>query len=258
MGIGRVRGLGLALLLALPALARADLPVPPLTGPVVDLAGVLSPQSVARLDSLCRASRARDGGRGVQLQFLVLSSLQGEAIESFSMRVAEAWKLGTKGADNGVLVAVAVDDRKVRIEVGGGLEGALTDVQAGRIIRNTLAPWFRERRYGDGLYAAGVEILGATGGLPEGVARPARAGPPPAALKAFGGAIFTVIFLIAIVTAIVARIFFGLGGYRRRYYGSTWGGGGWGGGGWSSGGGGGGGWSGGGGGFSGGGASGGW
>ena len=84
------------------------------------------------------------------------------------MRVAEAWKLGTKGKDDGVLVVVAVKDRKVRIEVGGGLEGGLTDAQSGRIIRSAIVPAFREGRYGEGLHAAGQQILGALGALPAG------------------------------------------------------------------------------------------
>lgn len=245
----RAPALALLAALALAAPALAAPPVPALTGPVVDQAGVLSGGDVERLSGLARAARAAHGGQGVQLQYLIVRSLDGDPIEDYSMRVAEAWRLGTKGQDNGVLVTVALDDRRVRIEVGGGLEGGLTDAQSGRIIRGTLAPAFQAGRFGDGLYDAGVQILGALGALPSGV-QPARRAAPPGA-PAFSTlaviALFVIVFLIRTVS--------GFGPRRRR---SMW----WGGGGpWIGGGGfggGGGGWSGGGGGFSGGGASGRW
>ena len=104
--------------------------MPPLTGPVVDAAGLLGAGEVERLSRLARSARAREDGQGVQLQYLLVRSLEGEPIEDYSIRVAEAWKIGTRGRDNGVLVTVAVEDRAVRIEVGGGLEGGLTDVQS--------------------------------------------------------------------------------------------------------------------------------
>ncbi len=249
---------GLALLAAVPA--RALVPVPPLAGPVVDLAGILDRSDQARLDQLARAARAQKGGQGVQLQFLTVPSLEGETIEDFSIRVAEAWKLGSRGSDNGVLVTVSRDDHAVRIEVGGGLEGELTDAQSAGIIRNTIVPAFRAGRFGDGLYGAGVQVLGALGSLPPDVAAPPRSR-PAVHFSSLGIVFFVVIFLLI-------RIFSGFG-YRRRSSlwglpwilmggGSRWGGGGWGGGGLGGGGGGGGSWSGGGGGFSGGGASGRW
>jgi uncharacterized protein len=244
--------LAAALAAALPAAAAA--PTPPLTGPVVDAAGLLDRTAAARLAELSERARAESGGRGVQLQYLLVRSLDGEAIEDYSMRVAEAWKLGTKGPDNGVLVTVALEDRAVRIEVGGGIEGGLTDAQSSRIIRATIVPAFREGRFGDGLYEAGTQILGALGALPSGVvARPVRARP--------GTHISSLAVLGLFLLVFVFRALSGFGPRRRR---SLWfgggpflgGGGRWGGGGW--GGGGGGGWSGGGGGFSGGGASGRW
>jgi uncharacterized protein len=218
----------------------------------VDQAGLLDRGWHQRLAALARSARSREDGSGVQLQYLLVRSLQGESIEDFSIRVAEAWKLGTRGADNGVLVTVAVEDRQVRIEVGGGLEGGLTDAQSSRIIRGTLAPAFRAGRYGDGLYDAGVQILGALGALPSGVsaARPQRPATHVSSLAV----------LLLFVGMFVFRVLTGFGPRRRRSL--WWGGGPWGGGGGPFGGGGfgggGGGWSGGGGGFSGGGASGRW
>ena len=246
--------LALAALLALaPGLA-----VPSLTGPVVDEAGLLSRAEARRLAQLAEAARAgggAEGGRGVQLQYLIVPSLEGDALEEFSIRVAERWKLGTKGKDDGVLVVVARDERKVRIEVGGGLEGLLTDAQASRIIRGAIAPAFREKRYGDGLLDAGLQILSATGSLPPEQAR--RQAARPAHRERLGGLGVAALVVLLIV---LRAAFFGFTPRRRR---GLWGGGpfiggGWGGGGWGGGGGGGGSWGGGGGGFSGGGSSGSW
>jgi len=241
--------LALAALLALPLAA----PVPDLSGPVVDQAGLLSGTERRRLEGLSSAARAVNGGTGVQLQFVIVPSLDGQPIEDFAIRVAEQWKIGSRGQDNGVLVTVAVQDRAVRIEVGGGLEGGLTDVQASRIIRGVITPAFQERRFGDGLYDAGLQILSATGGLPPEVARRQAARPSQGSRS--GGLGFLALF---IGFMILRSVLFGFSGRRRRgFWGGPFiGGGGFGGGGF--GGGGGGGWSGGGGGFSGGGASGRW
>jgi len=229
---------------------RAQAAIPPLTGPVVDVAGLLDGASKGRLDALARAARAAEGGQGVQLQFLVVRSLEGEPIEDYSIRVAEAWRVGTKGKDNGVLVTVAVEDRAVRIEVGGGLEGGLTDVQSSRIIRNTIVPAFRAERYGDGLHDAGVQILGALGALPSGV-RERGGGRGVTGMPSGFGALFPILLVFWIVGGV-------LRGFGRRRRSSLWWGGPWLGGGGGGFGGGGGSWGGGGGGFSGGGASGRW
>jgi len=258
VSLGRLAALSLLWNLSAEA---ADLPVPPLTGPVVDRAGLLDGQWLERLGSLARTGRAAEGGNGPQLQYLIVRSLDGEPIESFSIRVAEAWKLGTKGKDNGVLVVVALDDHRVRIEVGGGIEGGLTDIQAAHIIRNTIVPAFRAGRYGEGLYAAGRQVLAALGALPQGAAEPA-ARPIHVSLPIVGGLLGALLGLGApgfvflfILFFVLVRILSGLGRGRR----GPWGGGPFiGGGGFGGGGGGGGGWSGGGGGFSGGGASGSW
>ena len=162
------------LLLATPARSAAR-DIPALTGPVVDEAGLLDGRARSRLEGLCRAAWEQAAEHRAQLQYLLVRSLDGEDIEGFAVRAFEAWKLGEKGKDNGILVIVAREDRKVRIETGYGNEGALTDAQAGRIIRSTIAPAFREGRYGDGLYQAGVQTLSALGALPQGSSpRPGR------------------------------------------------------------------------------------
>jgi uncharacterized protein len=246
---GRLAIASALLLAALPSLSHAALAVPTLTGPVVDEAALLDGGSRRRIEALSRAALAQEGGRGVQLQYLIVKTLDGEAIEDFSMRVAEAWRLGSREGDNGVLVTVASEDRQVRIEVGQGIEGGLTDVQSSRIIRNTVTPAFREGRFGDGLYGAGIEILSALGALPKDVARHAARGRPGQRLSSLAIVIF-------VILSIVLRTLFGGMGFRRRSHFGGWGG--WGGGGFGGGGGGGGSWGGGGGGFSGGGASGRW
>ena len=260
MARGRLAAAVLLLAAALPA--AAERPIPSLTGPVVDEAGVVDARWRAQLDTLCRSAWALPPGRRVQLQYLLVDSLGEEPIEPYAVRVFETWKLGEAGKDNGVLVVVAVKDRRVRIETGYGAEGALTDAQAGRIIRSTIAPAFREGRYGEGLYQAGRQILAALGSLPEGVqaTRP-RAQPVElpfpfgllVGLLLAGGAPVVVLVIVAFM---VLRALFGR---RRRFwggYGGPWGGGY--GGGFGGGGGGGGGWSGGGGSSGGGGASGSW
>jgi uncharacterized protein len=251
--------MALALALALlPSLGAAQVRVPPLTGPVVDQAGLLDGAWRERLAALSRSARAREDGTGVQLQYLLVPALQGEAIEDFSIRVAEAWRLGTKGRDNGILVIVAVQDRAFRIEVGGGLEGEIPDALARRIGDQILVPAFRAGRFGQGLYDAGAQLLTLAGVAPEEVAQHARGQRPRGVTRFPSGA--GILFALFAVLWILGSVFRGFGPRRRRTL--WWGGGPWLGGGWGGGGGGGfgggGGWSGGGGGFSGGGASGRW
>jgi uncharacterized protein len=214
---------------------------------VVDEAGLLGAADRRALEDLCRAAWALPAERRIQLQYLLVRSLEGDTVEDLAARAFEAWKLGDRGRDRAVLVVVAREDRRIRIETGYGAEGALTDAQAGRIIRNVLAPAFREGRPGAGLREAGVQILAALGALPEGTQARRGAGPAPeSGFIALG-------VLALVVLAVVLRIASGFVPGRRRW-GGPWGGGlggGWGGGG-------GGGWSGGGGSSGGGGASGSW
>ncbi len=99
-----------------------------------------------------------------QIAILVISSLEGESLEEYSIKVAEKWALGQKEKDNGVLLLIAVDDHKMRIEVGEGLEGALTDAISSRIIRNEMAPAFRRGDFDGGIVAAVDGIIKAIGG----------------------------------------------------------------------------------------------
>ena len=133
------------------------LAVPSLSGPVVDKAGILSRREFEKIENflldLDRKSK-------VQIAVLIIPSLEGESIEDYSMQVAEKWKLGDKEKDSGALLVVAVKDKKLRIEVGYGLEQNLTDSRSGQIIRNFIAPQFRSGNYGEGIYD-GIKAMAA-------------------------------------------------------------------------------------------------
>lgn len=132
--------------------------VPPLRSYVNDYASLLSPRAVQGLEQELAAFERSDS---TQIVVLTIPSLQGEDLEGYSIKVVEQWKLGQKGKDNGALLLVARDERKIRIEVGRGLEGRLTDLVSGRIIRNEISPAFKRGDL-DGGIAAGVHAIMAT------------------------------------------------------------------------------------------------
>lgn len=150
-----VSWLSLASTLTLASQALA-LDVPPLTGRVVDLAHVL-PQST--VEALTARLTAHEGQSSNQVAVLTIPSLEGESLEEFAHRVATTWKLGRKGTDNGVLLLVAIKERKVRIEVGYGLEGVLTDIRSAQIIRNEIVPRFRAGNMSGGILEGTHAIL---------------------------------------------------------------------------------------------------
>lgn len=153
--------LPLASALTLASLVFA-LDVPPLTGRVVDRAQVL-PADVAA--SLAHDLEAHEAKTGNQVAVLILPTLEGEPLEEFSHRVAVTWKLGQKGTDNGVLLLIALRERKVRIEVGYGLEGTLTDLRAAHIIRQEIVPRFRSGDLPGGTVSGVQAILGTIEGV---------------------------------------------------------------------------------------------
>jgi uncharacterized protein len=148
------------LLAAVPAVA---VDVPYLTGRVVDNAEILKP---ATREGVAALAKAHEDKTTDQIAVLTLPTLGGESVEEFAVRVFEAWKLGQKGKDNGVLLIVAPQDRKIRIEVGYGLEGTLSDVAASRIIRNVMTPAFKsgdfDRGIEDGVKAIVAQLEGQT------------------------------------------------------------------------------------------------
>jgi uncharacterized protein len=158
-----VRASLLALMLAWTFAALADVAVPPLTGRVVDRTATLSSSDVASLDKTLRDFEAR---KGSQIAVLIVPTTQPETIEQYSIRVAEAWKIGRKKIDDGAILVVAKDDRKLRIEVGYGLEGALTDVTAKRIIDEVITPKFRAGDFAGGISDGVNRILRVVDGEP--------------------------------------------------------------------------------------------
>ncbi len=145
------------LFLVLPSAARAELTPPPVQGYVTDTAGKLSPDEVRALDDKLAAYRRCAGD---QIAVLVARSLEGSTIEDVGYRTATAWKLGEAGKDNGVLLVLAPSERKVRIEVGKGLEGQLTDLQSNDVLREHVSPNLRK----DDFFAAideGTSAIGA-------------------------------------------------------------------------------------------------
>lgn len=134
----------------------AALEVPSLTGPVVDVARVLSSDRHSRLEKVLRDVEARGTA---QIQVLILPSLEGEPIETFSIRVVDEWKLGKSGKDNGILLLVSIGDRRNRIEVGRGLEGDLPDVIVKRILADVMRPYFKNGLIEEGIAAGVMEIL---------------------------------------------------------------------------------------------------
>jgi len=137
-----------ALTLAVMIQAALALEVPPLRARVNDYAGMLSQGTVRQLDLLLKDLEQSES---TQIVVLTVPSLEGDALEDFSLRVAEQWKIGHKGLDNGAILLISRADRKVRIEVGFGLEGRLTDLLAGRIIRGIIVPEFKAGRFDQGV-----------------------------------------------------------------------------------------------------------
>jgi uncharacterized protein len=154
----RLRVLAVLWLLLAPAFALAvdRVPLPALSDRVTDLTATLTPPQRATLEASVAAIEKE---KGSQVTILILPTTQPEEIEQFSIRLAEAWKIGRGGVDDGVIVIVAKDDHKMRIEVGYGLEGVIPDVVAKRIVSDVMAPHFRDGDYAGGLGAA-VDALG--------------------------------------------------------------------------------------------------
>ncbi len=156
-----------------PAVGAEDLvAVPPLAARVTDLTQTLSADQRQRLEGELRQFEAQ---RGSQIAVLILPSTRPETIEQFGIRLAEAWKLGRKGIDDAVIVIVAKNDRRVRLEVGSGLEGAVNDATAKRIISKVMTPRFKAGDYYGGLEAglAGIRAVVAAEPLPPAAGSPA-------------------------------------------------------------------------------------
>jgi uncharacterized protein len=252
--LSRLALLALVLCAATAAWAALKIPPPP-DHRINDYAGALTASDRERLEDKLRQ---RERVSSNQIVVAIFPSLEGESLEDYSVRLAQSWRIGRKGLDNGVVFLIFINDRKMRIEVGYGLEANLTDAVSSSILRDVVAPRFREGRLADGI-GAGLD------GIDQAIAGTYRAAPSPARRQPDTWTILLSLFLLgALAWMIVPTLLFSR---ATRRHGWTGGSSGWGGpyvgGGFFGGGGGGGGFSGGdfsggGGGFGGGGASGSW
>ena len=192
--------LALVLMLLCPAFARAQAlaPVPALDSPVVDTTGTLDIATRRSLEARALELQQR---KGSQLQVLMVPTTGPEDIAQYAVRVFETWKLGRKGVDDGVLLVVAKDDRRVHIEVGYGLEGAIPDATAHRVIQEYLVPRFRA-----GDFAGGVsEATAALAGLIDGEPLPAPMADTRSSGRGGGGGDWLMALFAALIVAQVAR-----------------------------------------------------
>jgi len=249
----------LILLLSASVFSLFALDPPPLKGRINDNADLLSSSEEGELS---RYLEAVEKESGAQMALLTIPSLEGDNLESFSYRTAQEWQLGKDDKDNGLLLLVALEERKIRIEVGYGLEGTITDSLSGFVIRNHIAPYFKRGDYAggisEGLHTLGGAITGELTINPE-ITQKEEFEPPSRTLvmeilRMFGGIIFFFLFFFLRISVFgrrrrTSRVGAGLYTAHRMHTHSS---------GFSSGGFSGGGFSGGGGSFGGGGASGGW
>ena len=255
----RARAVACLLLLAATAALALDIPAPP-TKFVTDAAGILSESDAHALNEKLASF---EQSSGAQFIIYIFPTLGDEALEDFTIRCAEKWKVGNKKYDNGLILFAFMKERKLRIEVGYGLEGSVTDAFSSRVIREYIAPHFQQGDYAGGLNAAAdaliAQIQGKEAPVPPAGGARRVAGGNAGAVAPGCFSLIVVIFVIIFIASIITRsrpgcggcfwpMFFLGGGSGRSFGGGGWGGGG---GGWS-------GFGGGGGGFGGGGASGGW
>ena len=188
---------GVLLALLLTGAAQAEVPqaevsVPPLNARVTDLTATLDAQQTRALEARLAAFEAK---KGAQLAVLIIPTTQPETIEQFGMRAAEAWQLGRKGVDDGALLLVAKDDRALRIEVGYGLEGALNDATAKRIIAEIITPFFKRGEFYAGIESGTAAMMRVIDGEPL---------PPPKRAAASGSYDIESLLFIAFGLVVVA------------------------------------------------------
>jgi uncharacterized protein len=162
--------LSILLVLLLPLMSAA-LEAPKASGYVNDLAGLVAPATELKIENFLRNFEASDS---TQLVVLTIDSLEGENLEGYSLKVAESWGIGQKGKDNGALLLIARQERKVRIEVGYGLEGRLTDLLSGRIIDQEITPRFKAGDYEGGIIAGVTSMAEAVRGEYQGTGSTSR------------------------------------------------------------------------------------
>jgi uncharacterized protein len=200
------RLIGLAMLL-FASLAFAQQSIPPLKARVTDLTGTFSPAQIAELDNILAQFEAR---KGAQVVVLMVPTTEPEVIEEYSIRLAEAWKVGRKDINDGAILLIAKNDRRMRIEVGYGLEGILPDAIAKRIIAETIAPRLRQGDYYGGVRAGVEQMIHVI----EGEALPAPKARKQDTSNQDLGAFLPIAFMLVLVVGGVLRAMFG------RFFGS--------------------------------------
>ena len=186
-------------LLLVAAVAWAQVAVPPYSAPVVDLAKTLTREQQAALSRMLQEFEAR---KGSQIAVLLVPTTQPEEIEQYAIRVAQQWKTGRKNVDDGAILVVAKNDRAVRIEVGYGLEGALNDATANRIIREAILPRFREADFYGGITAGVDRMIRVIDGEP----LPEPAAPQPQVGGGIGQSLPILLMLALVVGGILRRM----------------------------------------------------
>lgn len=198
------RWLTVLLLCLLPWTAQAEVGIPALEHRVTDLTGTLTAEQQAGIESRLAAFEQQ---KGSQVAVLIVPSTQPEVIEQYSIRVVEQWKLGRKGVDDGVLLLVAKNDRRMRIEVGYGLEGVLPDAIAKRIIAETITPHFKQGDFYGGISAGVDSILGVIQGEPLPAPKPSSSS--GANSGNFLAHHFMMIFIVAMIAGSILRAVLG-------------------------------------------------
>jgi uncharacterized protein len=184
-------------------------PVPPLTSAATDQTGTLSASERQALESKLRDWEARTTN---QLAVLIVPTTAPEPIEQYTLRVAEAWKIGQKGKDNGAILLVAKNDKRIRIEVGYGLEGVLTDVTSRRIIAENVAPEFSKGNFAAGINAGVDRIIAVVdAGEPLPALTPQRKTAPPRHFD-FGTMLIVLLVAVPVLGSVLRSVFGKLGG----------------------------------------------
>jgi uncharacterized protein len=191
-----------ALLMCWALTAFADIAVPPLSGRVVDQTGTLSSDTIASLTQTLKGLELR---KGSQVAVLIVPTTAPETIEQYSIRVAEAWKIGRKKIDDGALLVVAKNDHRLRIEVGYGLEGSLTDATAGRIISEIITPKFRSGDFAGGISDGVERMIAVIDGEPLPAPEPTQSFSEPAHLEDM----FPILIFVAIIVGGISRTLLG-------------------------------------------------
>lgn len=214
-------------------ISNAEIKVPALSSPVIDQVGLFSSSEKASLESTIQNIHA---SKGPQVQVLIIKTLEGNAIEDYSMKVAETWKLGTKQAGDGLILLISIEDRKMRIEVGQGIEGTITDYDSHKIIDKILKPAFREKDFYGGVMGF-ISVVQEKFGIEASSSQPKRTLVRKKQASPIHSLILLIIFIIFIISrtgpmggilagGMMGRSRYGGGGFGGSGGGSSWGGGG--------------------------------